>query len=249
MTTPSTASAISSYAPKKHVMLEQLLALLKSSDSYVAIEFLNQHEDLAAAAVAYRELLRHLYWEAKDIPRVIIIARAGIQFGLEKGATVAAANPELAYELKSQAKALAYDLASFTWPGWDETGIAPGATDTALGLDAALTNLRLAHELDKGSLPLSRAHWMLAAHLLAQDDPAAARAQFEQAERFAAEAEQQAEQLLCAGFAGLCGILLDADDEQTLEELNAAKKALQEVEHGHAFIDQIETARRVFSKS
>ena len=172
---------------------------------------------------------------AKDIPAVILIARMGIQHGLT--AAVIETDPVRNAALRSAAKALAYDLASFTWPGWDEPGVALGPNDLRIGLDAARTNLRLAIELEKGLLPLSRAHWLLGAHLLSALDTASSLPHFEEAASAAAAADSPAEALLARGFAALA-----SGPEAGLQDVLTRLRALPD---GDSFAAQIETARRV----
>ena len=73
-------------------------------------------------------------------------------------------------KLRSSAKALAYDIGSFTWPGWEEPRISPTADELAAGRDCARLNLRLAIELQKPPERVSMAHWLLGAHALAARD-------------------------------------------------------------------------------
>ncbi len=179
------------------------------------------------------------------MPTMILIARAGIQFGLTQAAT-GTTNPDLAYQLRSVAKAIAYNLASFTWPGWDEPGMPLGITDIKIGLDAARTNLRLAQELDKGDLPLCRAYWMVAAQEMAVKNYIQAKNHFDQAAHHAELANEKPEALLCQGFACLC-VSLSQEATGAKENLAAIKAELAPLEHGSDFIAQIETAARVFA--
>jgi len=107
--------------------------------------------DPEAAAAGYRQAVRDAYWEAKDLGAVTSYASAGYAHCLS---AAVAAEEEAAHRLRSEAKALMYDLASFTWPGWGEPGVEVLERDLRIGFDAAITNLRLARDLDKGDLPL-----------------------------------------------------------------------------------------------
>jgi hypothetical protein len=179
-------------------MIDTALTYLVEVDTFTAIEYLDQQDDPLTVANVYSTLVMRLYWEDKNLPAVVAIARAGIQYGLTAAAM--ASDHDLAMEIKSVAKEVAYNLASFTWPGWDEPGMIISQSDVAIGLDAAKTNLRLADELKKGDLPLSRAYWMLGRHYLASGHLDKAKACFAKAENFAIAASAEADRLLAQGF-------------------------------------------------
>jgi len=226
-------------------MLDTIITVLNTQDSGLAIDHLNRQADPAAVLDIYVKLVRHFYWTDKNLPLVVLLARAGIQYGLTISAT--AADPELAGQFKGTAKAIAYDLASFTWPGWAEPGLAIGPTDLAIGLDAAKINLRLAHELDKGDLPLTRAYWMLGGQQLAGGSLSDAQASFSQAEHYAAAAGVESERLLAQAFGLITTLLPSPDPTNTHPDLTQLKESLHQQEHGDQFIDQINTAWQVFA--
>src|SRR5207237_9220764 len=110
--------------------------------------------------------VRELYWKQKDLSRSLAFAFAAVNVAWLRAMDVEKSDPDLAKELRHSAKGMCYDIASFTWDGWGESRITITPTDLALGLDAAKANLRLAEQLQRGDLPMSRAHWMLAGHHL-----------------------------------------------------------------------------------
>jgi hypothetical protein len=219
------------------------LQRLRDADPFAAMEFLHRAEDPIAVMKAYRDLVNHLYWKEKNLSAVISLALGGIHYGLTRGADQGSA--ELVYDLKSLAKTLAYNLASFTWPGWDEPGILIGATAVAVGLDAAKLNLRLAEALNKGDIPLSRGHWMLGAQYLAANDGEKARRHFDEGARFAEAAGSTAEIWLCFGFTALTRVVAAPEDAAARADLDHIKSRLAEMEGGKDFLKQIETAERV----
>jgi hypothetical protein len=191
----------------------------------------------------FDQVLRHAYWQHKDLPAAIQIGQAGLALG-EK---LAAAHPDQASEIKSQIKAIQYNLASFTWPGWDEPGYQLSEKQVLLGLEAARQNLSLALELKKEALPLSRAYWMLAAQEIAAKEYTSAVEHFSQAETFARQAGVQGEALLAQGFELLTKLLANPGDLALETSLEETKTALATEEHGEIFVKQIEDALRVFS--
>src|SRR5689334_21284785 len=108
-------------------LLERALELLDGNDAFAAIEFLCAQTDPRAAMDAFAQLVMDLYWKRKDLPRAIALGRAGVQFALAQGDA----------SLRPAGKAIAYNIASFAWPGWDEPGIMISPTDAALAMDAA----------------------------------------------------------------------------------------------------------------
>lgn len=227
--------------------MEKILALLAAADTFAAIDALHEPSaDPNAIAKAYSELVLHLYWQQKDLSAAISMARAGIQYCLHTAAYGNLA-PDAAEALRGSAKAIAYNLGSFCWPGWDEPGIAVDATALYFGRDAARLNLRLAQELGRGDLPLTRAHWLLGAHHLAAGDTDQAKQSFEASARHAGTAEARAEELLAQGFALLSTLLGQSTEDSHLRtDLNAIKAQLAELENGDEFVKQIDTAGRIF---
>jgi hypothetical protein len=235
--------------------IEEITNWLRGVDSFAAIDFLSRQPDALAAAKSFADAAAHFYWKEKDLPASIMLGRAGAQYALAAAERLATSDPALASELRGKAKAMTYNLASFTWPGWDEPGITITAADLAVGLDAAKANLRLGRELSRGPLPLSRAHWMLAAHWIAAAEYERAREQFRLAARDAATAGAEADRLLCQGFEALTGRLALTDapdpaaDAALRSRLDDVLTRLGPLENGEMFVRQIETAGRVFPLS
>lgn len=221
-------------------MFDEALRRLTETDSFAAIEFLSAQDDTLAAVKVCDDLVRHLYNEAKNVPAMLMIGRAGIQLGLDRAAREPDAGRAAA--IKGQAKAIAYNVAANAWPGWEDEGITITGSDIACGLDAAKTNLRLARELQRGDLPMSRAHWVIGALHMAAGDLDAAKPAFEQAAQFARAADEQAEALLSDGCAALVDVFRGGSDVA----LSAILAALATDENGPFFAGQIESARRLF---
>lgn len=194
----------------------------------------------AEAIDAYRTAMRVAYWDNKDVARALAIADAGVSRFL---AAADDADEAFAFELRSAAKGLLYDVASFTWVGWDEAEITITEAGAAVGLDAAHSNLAMAINLDKGDLAMARAHWMLGAHLLtsgAHDDAGRA---FEASQMSAVAAGADVEAELAVAFGALTAIA--AGDEGPEPPLSMSLERLGAMEDGEAFVAQVTTARSV----
>lgn len=203
--------------------------------------------DAEDAARAFGDLVGRLYWQDKDLPAVVAFAQEGIRFCLDSAdAAEGAGETERALTLRGAAKGLAYNLGSFSWPGWDEPGILVDSAALAIGRDAARLNLRLAQELGRGDLPLSRAHWLLGAHLLAAREAEPAERSFEYAANRAQAAGAPGEELLACAFALLAKrFRTAAADDEADGLLEAVLGCLAGVEQGTGFVQQVETAARV----
>lgn len=228
-------------------MFAQSLDLLSQADTFALIEFLDQQEDRLEVAATYDELVRHLYWKEKNVPDMVALARAGIQYCLAAGTAVADEDVEQTLQLRSRAKTIAYNLASYTWSGWDEPGINLDETGRRFGLEAAHMNLRLALELDKGDMRISRAHWMIGAQLLAAGDRVLARESFQLASIYASRAQEETDDLLARSYSLLVGLLEDPENAALQQALAQMKRQMAHVEHGQMFIGQLGTAWQVFS--
>lgn len=232
---------------EKKALRENALKLMQEEDNFSAIEYLNQHADHVEVMDTYMELVKYYYWEEKDLPTVVMISRAGIQEGLNIAASLEVNFPDESQAILERTRALAYNLASFTWPGWDEPGIKIDESDLAAGFDAAKVALRIGRELGLDELRISRAKWMLAAFYLAEKEYEDARRYFDEGAEFAQNAESQADELLCRGFSALVKILINPEDNKAKSSLEDIKSQFADIEYGDSFITQIETAYRVFS--
>ena len=197
--------------------------------------------DTSDAADAYGQAMKTAYWEHHDVTLVTAIAYAGA--GRLLALAEDAEDAEDAQEAKTAVRGLMYDLASFSWPGWDEPGVTITPDAQAGGLSAARACLSLTAELALGDLALSRAHWMLGGHLLMASSPTEARDHFGQAGAAADRAGADVEVSLAAGFAALAD--LAAGTEGAEGDLTTALESLRASEDGEMFVEQVETARRV----
>lgn len=226
---------LAAQVPAHHyVARDRALAILAREDSFRAIEFVMAMNDPRDTMGVFALLTRDLYWENRNLPAAMAIGRAGIQFGIDN-------------DMRSEAKALAYDLSSFCWPGWNEPGVMIEESDLIMGQDLAKTNMRLALTLRKGDVPMSRAHWLIGAHHLAIDQVEAARRAFVEALRFAIAAESKEQELLMRGYLYLADMMLDPDNADVEAEFEFTLRELENSREGTFYSEQLETARGVFA--
>lgn len=228
-------------------MLDEAIDYLSKDDAFVAIEFLNEHDDPLVIVQTYNELVLHLYWQLKDMPGLIGIAYAGMQYGLMMAERTS--DDAVAAKIKGVVKAISYNLASFTWPGWNVPGLPIDPAVQKIGRDAARTNLRMAFELKRGDDALSRAYWILGAQELASGRLDEARKEFSRAAKYADSAHEEDESLLAEGFEQVVNLVDDPDDDDARKKLTKIKEKLAGGQHGNTFIDQLDTALQVFGSA
>lgn len=216
--------------------------LFTSKDAAAAVELVMDNTSPKEALETFKSLANEFYWDRKDLGRAMAIARAGMLLGV--GLSGQSDDP---YELRSSAKALAFNMASYAWPGWDEDGIEPDQRQLLDGLDAARTNVRLAVELEKGSIAIGRGHWMVGACLLALGRYQESIAEFLAARLAADEGRSEVESALAEGYAALVRVVERPGDAAMEDELNEILERLRKLEEGDAYASQIETAWRVFA--
>jgi tetratricopeptide (TPR) repeat protein len=231
-------------------VLRKVRVLFEDGDSFQAIQFLSALGEPKVVAERYEDVVKDLYWKERAIPPMVTVARAGIQYCLTKAQEVEKEDPELAVHLRSSAKTNAYNLASFTWPGWEEKGIVLSEADLVAGLDAARLNLRLAIELDKGALRVSMAHWALGAQLMAAGRHEEAVEAFTLSREKAHAALDKLYEMLALGYVGVAKILSGSQRADGEKDLETAMEELREFkgEDGQFCINQLETAMRVFGE-
>lgn len=226
-----------------YVAKDRALAILSREDSFRAIEYVMSLDDPMDAMGVFALLARDLYWENRNLQAAMAFGRAGIQYGM---AASKRANEARAMELMSEVKALAYDLSSFCWPGWNEAGVVIDDGELVLGQDLAKTNMRLARSLNKGNLPMSRAHWLIGAHHIAVEQYEAARRHFVESLRFAIAAEAREQELLIRGYLYLVDLLEATGNEKLEEEFDFILRELENSREGSFYSEQLETAYAVF---
>lgn len=223
--------------------MTEIRDLLRAGDSFAAIEHIQRHGNPLEIAARYQALVPELYWKARDLPAVVAIGRAGILYCLGQSLT-AGASPEDVEKLRSIAKELAYNVASFTWPGWEEPGIYPTPDEIALGRDCAKLNLRLAIELKKPPERVSMAHWLIGAHALAADDHETAEKEFQ----LALDVSPATDAAINMGYlaiARLCRNPSDAAARTSFDGIIAQLKSRTD-EDAKDYLAQLLTARRHF---
>jgi hypothetical protein len=241
-------------AAQEHSMqvhFDQVQRLLTESDSFAAIQYIQQQGEPSEVVELYLQTALWLYNHPKNVAGMVAISRAGIQYGLTVAERLAEDDPEAATTLHGQAKAIAYNLGANMWPGWQDEGIDLTARDRQAGADAARVNLRLAVELERDDLPMCNAHWLVGAHDLAGGDYAGAIESFNTALEHARAANNPEFEWMCQGYRWMAARLAEADSEPAQTEFDRAVSELRQLDTEDAtfFADQLESVFAFFSDS
>lgn len=186
------------------------------------------------------ELMRFLRSERKD-SLFVPVAKLQLAYLKEAASRADSSDPAQAIEIRRFARGVAYNIASFTWPGWGDSPEPISDARQALGLHAAQRTLELAERIGEVT---PNALWILGAHQLNAGKYDEAISSFERAKGLARNdfyrsmhsAWQQLTQVVAKG--GNSGI----------NDLDAAISNLRESDDEDAefFADQLSTARRVY---
>lgn len=211
---PAFRPATGAEEPDDAAVLAKVRSILAEQDSYAAADYVQGLGTPPVVARAYAQVVMDLYWKAVDPGAVVSLGRAGILYCLTKAREIEPKSTEDADRWRGQAKAIAYNVGSFTWPGWGREGLSLDAAEVAAGREAAGLNLRLAKDLGKTSGPLSAAFWLVGAHQLAAGEFDAAEASFRKAQAADVEAGAKEGALMCSGYAAIAGILAGTEGAQ-----------------------------------
>ena len=229
-------------------VVEKGLLKYRETDCFAAVEYVCTVSDPVLSVQSFSALMRHCYWKQKDLTAALVFGRAGAQHGVMMAAILAKKDPKKAAVLRALAKGFTYDIASFTWPGWNEKGIEISEEALAEGLQAAHANLRLAIQLKKDPLAMSRAYWMLGAQQLAVGRMKSSGETFLKAAAEAKKAGSRAEEVLGESFVCLTEVLAETENKASTGRLHGLLAELRKQKDGSFFADQVDTALEVFAR-
>ena len=235
---------------------------MSREDIYEVVQSRIAEEDLLAAsayvlglgdtrlvAVSFENLILDCYHKAKSIEQVLHFASAGVHFCLAAALAPEGEDDAAARELRLAAKRMATNVASFTWPGWDEPGVTITPEQMQQGLLYARFSVRQLHELDPTAEQLAFTYWFLGAQLIAHRQYADAQKAFAAAHSYNQEQGDDPEgRLMLEGYMGLAA-LLNGQSESGEAAFNAAVAALQALESDDAqyYAEQLLNARAMFT--
>ena len=227
---------------------ERIQDLIAANDGERVGEVMSAEGSPEVVAQRYEFVVRFLYDSGNDLPAVIHVAQTGIDFALDEAAAAERRqDSETAAQFRRAAKALAYNLASYTWPGWDEPGINVRTQDLEAGFAAARLNFRLAEDLAVGPEPMANAYFMLGAHALAAFDYDAASDYFSRFGEVARSADLRELTILAEGYRVITDAAAGSGNPGSymLEPVRAQFR--ESLQSGAEFwIEQLDTAWGIF---
>lgn len=170
------------------------------------------------------------------------VARLQLHYALNRIEQTDEGDEPKLIKLRKFARGTAYNIAAFTWPGWDDMGTIP-IESQKLGLSAARVTLQLASQANDVTF---NALWINGAHELNAKNYDAA-IQFFERTRDATDAGDG--KYMAIGWIELTKYLVEPTEEK-LTSLEAAIATLREAdqENGDFFAKQIEVALDVYTR-
>lgn len=186
------------------------------------------------------ELMRFLRSERKD-SLFVPVAKLQLAYLEEAASRVDSSDPAQAVEIRRFARGVAYNIASFTWPGWGDSPEPISDARQKLGLQAAKRTLELAERIDEVT---PNALWILGAHQLNAGMYDEAITSFERAKGLARNDFYRS---MHSAWEQLTHVIAEGGNSGT-EDLDAAITTLRESDDENAefFADQLSTALRIY---
>ena len=196
---------------------------------------------------AFLELAHQAYWKKNDLPSAITFSRRAMEIGQAMATTLKTTDLAAANEVLGVVKGIAFNLASFTWPGWNEPGIAIGPDDLVLGREAARLNFYLALELKRPPDKVAVAHWLMGAHALAAGQHDQALKHFESYEKTATD---ETNRLTARGYSAITRLAARREPAKAGKDFNDAVAALKSIKSDDSkfFAEQLASVRKVLVK-
>jgi hypothetical protein len=236
--------------PARIKMATQVQHIFEEKGTDDVVAFIQDSDDETKIMERYNNLVNDLYWQKKALHTVVPVAQAGIEYCLNKTNDLKTENPKKATEMQQTAQVIAFNLASYAWPGWDEQGIVITDDALAAGLKAAKLNVQLVTELNKGPADLSNAYWILGAQMLSAKDHTGARSAFDTAVKHAQKSGNKESELMNTGYVAIVDILEGTDTETAQKDFDASVKALKDINSDDAnfFAQQLQDVLKVFTR-
>ena len=236
---------------ERTALLETVWTELETGDSLQAASLVETQGKPLHIAGLYSNLLRDLYGNKHDVPRMILMGQAGIRYCLTQSATAAKNGAtEDATKLKGFAKEISFNLSVNTWPAWEDEGIVITRSDQRIGLDAARLNLRLAGELKRGPDKVGAANWLLGVHEIALGLHDAAIDHLQQAAENHRTAKEPDFEQMCVAYVAIAKLGKKRDDATAKKQLDDAVAALKKLDTEDAkfFAGQLISVNAFFAK-
>ena len=220
--------------------LVEALRLADSNELTAMRSVLEAGADPTDIAQRYADVAQALYRERKNVTQMLAVAKAGIAYCL----SAAAEDPAAAAALKT--KAIAYNAAANSWPGWGDEEIVIEPSHIEEASDLAARSLELVEDLNLGHRQLGTSQWLVGALHLASGRSDDAIATLSRARDAYAAGGERVPELLALGYLALARGR-QGTPERHRNELEEICQQLQKdgSPQAIAFVNQLRTADRL----
>ncbi len=232
----------------REAIYQRVQRLIEEEDLFAASEYVLGLGETQTVVAAFGDLVLDCYHKAKSIAQVLHFGSAGIHCCLASAHSLDGKDDAAARTFRYAAKRMATNVASFTWPGWNEPGMSISDEQMGQGLLFARYSVRQLHELDPTPAQLKFTYWFLGAQLIAHKQYAEALQVLKAAHANNLEHGENPEtRLMLEGYIGLAA-LLEGREASGEAEFSAAVASLQARGSTDAqfYAEQLLTARTVF---
>ena len=229
-------------------IFKNVQSLAEEKDLFAASEYVLGLGDESTIVDGFFDLVLDCYWKAKSVEQVLHFGYVGIHYCLSRAAGHDANDAAEAKNLRIKARWMANNVASFTWPGWNEPGVTISREQMRQGLAFARYSIRQLHELELDARQCANTHWFLGAQLIAHRQYDEALKAFERARDYSKEQGDDLDALtMFEGYIGLTRIL-DNQKEIGQPAFDSAVTALKARDNEDAgfYAKQLVTARGIF---
>ena len=223
-------------------------SLADDKDLFAASEYVLGLENESKIVEAFSNLVLDCHHKVKSTEQILHFGYAGVHYCLGRAALYDENDRAAAKKLRFAAKRMATNVASFTWPGWDEPGVTISREQMRAGLAFAQYSVRQLHELDPNTGQLAFTYWFLGAQLIAHEQYDEAIKVLEEARDYSREQGDGPEGVkMLEGYIGLTRIL-KGQKEAGESAFSSAMTALKtrDNEDARFYAKQLVTARAVF---
>ena len=224
--------------------LEELKKVLAEDGPDAVIERLQAHDDPRAAPILFSMLAQYSHFELKQVPVMIELAQTGIAYAQQRADAADPGSEEATYFLE-RVKAMSFNLAANTWPGWGDD-VELGEAELAIGMEAARNHTATVDKLGLGPDKRGVSQWIVGAHELAAGNLEAARGHFTRARQLATEAKSEASVKLADGYLAIVDVLQGAPGARERLDAVIAHFAARDDEDSRIYGGQLRTALAAF---
>jgi len=219
------AAAIAETIMEKPMTREEIYASVQQrineADLFAGSTLVLTFGKTAEIVSAYESLIADAHHKAKSTEQVIHFGHAGVNYAFAMASITSDETQSKGYMIA--AKRMATNVASFTWPAWQEPGITVMPQQCRDGLQFARMSVRLAAELELPVDKQSFTGWFLGAQLIANGLYDEAITSLAATRVFAQQTDNAESIAMLDGYAAMAVILKHKDTTEVPEAGDATR--------------------------